>query len=52
MAEQQAFLQQAIPWMESQSWLVRYSYEGDFAGTFVNADGSLTALGVTYRDTV
>jgi hypothetical protein len=38
--------------MESRKWIVRYAAFGDFAGTFVNADGSLTALGRTYKNTV
>ncbi len=43
---------QVIPWMESKKWIVRYAYFGDFAGTLVDSDGALTALGRTYTDTV
>ncbi|GAA6039762.1 hypothetical protein JCM8097_004209 [Rhodosporidiobolus ruineniae] len=50
--EQQAFLQTVIPWMEQQDWIERYAGFGDFAGNYVNADGSLTALGQVYSDTV
>ncbi|BGP43793.1 hypothetical protein JCM10450v2_007990 [Rhodotorula kratochvilovae] len=44
VAEQQQFFKTVLPWMEEQS--------GDFVGTYVNADGSLTALGKTYSETV
>ncbi|GAA6039787.1 hypothetical protein JCM8097_004221 [Rhodosporidiobolus ruineniae] len=50
--EQQTFLRTVIPWMEEQDWIERYAGFGDFAGNYVNADGSLTALGQVYSDTV
>lgn len=53
VAEQEAFLKEVIPWMEGKSWLARYSYFGDVSGgTLVHSDGSLTALGETYKNTV
>ncbi|GAA5879947.1 hypothetical protein JCM1840_006940 [Sporobolomyces johnsonii] len=50
VAEQQTFFETVIPWMENNDQIERYAAFGDFAGTFVNADGSLTDLGATYSD--
>ncbi|BGP35613.1 hypothetical protein JCM10296v2_007454 [Rhodotorula toruloides] len=52
VAEQQQFLETVIPWMDAQPWIQRYAGFGDFAGNYVNSDGSLTPLGQTYSDTV
>lgn len=41
-----------IPWMDQQPWIQRYAGFGDFAGNYVNQDGSLTPLGQVYSDTV
>ncbi|GAA6017526.1 hypothetical protein JCM10207_008256 [Rhodosporidiobolus poonsookiae] len=49
VTEKQAFLEDVIPWMEAQPWIEKY---GTFVGRFVNKDGSLTALGETYSNTV
>ncbi|BGP20526.1 hypothetical protein JCM10213_003789 [Rhodosporidiobolus nylandii] len=50
--EQIAFLKYVIPWMEQQPFIERYAGFGDFVGTYVNADGSLTPLGQAYSDTM
>lgn len=52
MAEQQSFLSYVLPWLETQSFVERYAGFGDFAGTYVNDDGSLTDLGTTYASVV
>ncbi|KAI5480618.1 Glycoside hydrolase, superfamily [Pseudohyphozyma bogoriensis] len=53
VAQQQSFFQTIIPWMEKNvTFIERYAAFGDFAGTFVNSDGSLTALGQTYKTVV
>ncbi|GEM11192.1 glycoside hydrolase, superfamily [Rhodotorula toruloides] len=51
-SQQQQFLETYIPWMDAQPWIQRYAGFGDFAGNYVNSDGSLTPLGQTYSDTV
>ncbi|GAA6053905.1 hypothetical protein JCM3770_005326 [Rhodotorula araucariae] len=51
VAEQQKFFQAVLPWMEGQPWIERYAGFGDFVGTYVNADSSLTTLGRAYSDT-
>jgi hypothetical protein len=51
-AQQQSFLEYVLPWMETQNFIDRYAGFGDFAGNYVNSDGSLTALGTTYASTV
>ncbi|KAI5475016.1 Glycoside hydrolase, superfamily [Pseudohyphozyma bogoriensis] len=54
-AEIEAFYEDVISWMETgngSTIIERYAAFGDFAGTFVNADGSLTSLGETYMNTV
>ncbi|KPV73022.1 glycoside hydrolase family 128 protein [Rhodotorula graminis WP1] len=48
VAEQQAFFATVLPWMEKQPWIERYAGFGDFVGTYVNSDASLTALGEAY----
>ncbi|GAA6039813.1 hypothetical protein JCM8097_004232 [Rhodosporidiobolus ruineniae] len=49
VADQQAFFEEVIRWMEKQDWLERYC---DFIGTFVSdASGTLTDLGRTYSET-
>ncbi|POY74961.1 hypothetical protein BMF94_1937 [Rhodotorula taiwanensis] len=50
VAEQITFLQEVISWMNepAQSYIQRFAGFGDFVGTYVNADGSLTALGQAY----
>ncbi|GAA5902430.1 hypothetical protein JCM6882_002751 [Rhodosporidiobolus microsporus] len=50
VAEQTAFFDKVIPWMDEQPWIHRYAGFGDFAGTFVNEDGSVTKLGQAYND--
>ncbi|KZP11932.1 glycoside hydrolase family 128 protein [Athelia psychrophila] len=52
VAEQQSFLSYVLPWLETQSFVERYAGFGDFAGTYVNDDGSLTDLGTTYASVV
>ncbi|GJN88579.1 hypothetical protein Rhopal_001545-T1 [Rhodotorula paludigena] len=49
VTQKQEFLEDVIPWMEAQPFIERY---GTFRGRFVNDDGSLTALGRTYSETV
>ncbi|GAA5894702.1 hypothetical protein JCM8208_006048 [Rhodotorula glutinis] len=51
VAEQQAFFATVLPWMEKQPWLERYAGFGDFVGTYVNSDASLTTLGQAYSST-
>ncbi|GAA5924930.1 hypothetical protein JCM1841_005371 [Sporobolomyces salmonicolor] len=48
VAEQQEFFETVIPWMEDHVQVERYAAFGDFTGTFVAPDGSLTDLGATY----
>lgn len=52
VAEQTTFLKTVIPYLEGKTEIARYAAFGDFAGTFVNSDGSLTALGAVYKNTV
>jgi len=42
------FMQVMLPWLDQNPGIERYSYFGDFVGTFVNSDESLTALGNAY----
>ncbi|KAM0748409.1 hypothetical protein T439DRAFT_382248 [Meredithblackwellia eburnea MCA 4105] len=51
-SQQQTFLETVIPWLESTDFIERYAAFGAFAGTFVNSQGELTALGKTYKNTV
>ncbi|GAA5839774.1 hypothetical protein JCM9279_005165 [Rhodotorula babjevae] len=48
VAEQQAFFATVLPWMEKQPFIERYAGFGDFVGTYVNSDASLTPLGQAY----
>ncbi|GAA5996188.1 uncharacterized protein JCM10292_007450 [Rhodotorula paludigena] len=52
VTQKQEFLEDVIPWMEAQPFIERYAAFGTFPGRFVNDDGSLTALGRTYSETV
>ncbi|BGP20512.1 hypothetical protein JCM10213_007670 [Rhodosporidiobolus nylandii] len=45
--EQTKFFKTVVGWMDDQPWIQRY---GAFAGTFVEADGSLTDLGKAYNN--
>jgi hypothetical protein len=48
-ANQIAFLEQVMPWMDSQSWIQRYSYFGVFEDFLINGAGSgLSNIGKTY----
>ncbi|GAA5982641.1 hypothetical protein JCM10908_006729 [Rhodotorula pacifica] len=51
VAEQQTFFKYVIPWMENQTFIERYAGFGDFVGTYVYANASLTPLGQTYSQT-
>lgn len=44
----EAFMQQVVPWLESQSSIERYSYFAATPGLMANADGSLSQIGQTY----
>jgi len=46
--QQQSFLDTLEPFLDNLSSVERYAYSGDFVGSFVNSDGSLTELGETY----
>ncbi|KAK4699469.1 hypothetical protein P7C70_g6791, partial [Phenoliferia sp. Uapishka_3] len=50
--QQQDFFNYIIPWMENQTFIERYAAFGDFSGTFVNSNGSLTPLGHTYNTVI
>ncbi|KAF7966055.1 hypothetical protein HWV62_40244 [Athelia sp. TMB] len=52
VAQQQSFFSYILPWMETQRFIERYAGFGDFSGTYVNDDGSLTDLGRTYAETL
>jgi hypothetical protein len=48
-ANQIAFLEAVMPWMDSQSWIQRYSYFGVFEDFLINDAGSgLSNIGKTY----
>jgi hypothetical protein len=48
-ANQIAFLEAAMPWMDSQSWIQRYAYFGVFEDFLINGAGSgLSNIGKTY----
>jgi len=48
-AEEIAFLQDVLPWLDEQTWVQRYAYFGVFEGYLVNADGTgLSDIGQTY----
>ncbi|TFK45938.1 hypothetical protein OE88DRAFT_1668575 [Heliocybe sulcata] len=48
-SDQQTFLSTMEPFLDGLSSVERYAYFGDFVGTFVNSDGSLSNLGKTYQ---
>lgn len=48
-AAQIAFLEEVMPWMDSQSWIERYSYFGVFEDFLINGAGTgLSNIGKTY----
>jgi Glycosyl hydrolase catalytic core len=51
-AEQVAFIDQVVPWMESQSYIIGYSwfaaYLGGYGSDLLNSDGSLSTIGTAY----
>jgi len=48
-AEQIAFLEGVMPWLDSTSYVIRYSYFGVFEDYLVNSDGTgLSDIGTTY----
>jgi hypothetical protein len=50
-AEQIAFLQKVLPWMDEQSYVARYAYFGTFPDYLVNHSGTgLSALGTAYAE--
>lgn len=52
VAQQQTFLEYANAYFEDTAAIEKYGAFGDFAGTFVNSNGSLTALGTTYKNAI
>jgi len=51
-AQQVAFLQEVLPWLDSQSYVARYAYFGVFEGYLVNANGNgLSDIGEAYATT-
>jgi hypothetical protein len=51
-AAQVAFVNQVVPWMESQSWIIGYSwyaaFQGGIGSDLLNSDGTLSSIGVAY----
>jgi hypothetical protein len=48
-AQQIAFLQDVLPWMDSQPYIERYAYFGVFPGYLLNSDGTaLSDIGKAY----
>ncbi|TAQ86806.1 hypothetical protein B7494_g4888 [Chlorociboria aeruginascens] len=48
-ANQIAWLEEVMPWMDAQSWITRYSYFGVFEDFLINGAGSgLSNIGKTY----
>lgn len=51
-AAEAAFVNQVVPWMESQPWIIGYSwyaaYQGGVGSDLLNSDGSLTPIGAAY----
>lgn len=48
-ANQIAFLETVMPWMDAQSWIVRYAYFGVFETYLINGAGTgLSNIGQTY----
>ena len=51
-AQQIAFLQQVLPWLDAQSYVGRYAYFGTFPGHTINANGTgLSDIGIAYATT-
>jgi hypothetical protein len=51
-AQQVAFLQEVLPWLDSQSYVQRYAYFGAFPDFLMNANGTgLSEIGVAYATT-
>jgi hypothetical protein len=51
-AQQIAFLQAVLPWLDSQSYVARYAYFGVFPDYLVSSDGTeLSDIGVAYATT-
>jgi hypothetical protein len=49
-AQQQAFLEDVLPWMDEQTWIERYAYHYVAPGVLINSAGTgLSALGNTYQ---
>ncbi|KAL6302893.1 glycosyl hydrolase catalytic core-domain-containing protein [Sparassis latifolia] len=46
--QQQQFLAEMVPWLDSQPGIQGYAWFMDTVGNLVNSDGSLTSLGSTY----
>jgi Glycosyl hydrolase catalytic core len=51
-AAQVAFVNQVVPWMESQSWIIGYSwyaaYQGGIGSDLLNSDGTMSPIGAAY----
>jgi hypothetical protein len=51
-AAQAAFVNQVVPWMESQSWILGYSwyaaFQGGIGSDLLLSDGTLSPIGVAY----
>ena len=51
-AAQVAFVNQVVPWMEQQSWIIGYSwydaYNGGIGSDLLNSDGTLSPIGEAY----
>ncbi len=51
-AEQVVFMDSVIPWMESQSWIIGYSwyeaYDGGYNSDLLNSNGSVSDIGTAY----
>jgi hypothetical protein len=51
-AAQVAFVNQIVPWLESQPWIIGYSwydaYNGGIGSDLLNSDGTLSSIGVAY----
>jgi hypothetical protein len=51
-AEQVAFMDNVIPWMESQSWIIGYSwyeaYAGGYNSDLLNGNGTLSDIGTAF----
>jgi hypothetical protein len=51
-AAQVAFVNEVVPWMESQPWIIGYSwyaaYQGGIGSDLLNSDGTLSPIGAAY----